>query len=83
MVIVGGFHGTVNGHVLAYVLPSTLVSPDSQEFDVDEACHKHNSQVRTQLFSFPPSLSLCLSPSVGLIKSVIIFFFFLQKHITP
>ncbi|XP_045596655.2 multiple epidermal growth factor-like domains protein 8 [Procambarus clarkii] len=44
MVIVGGFHGTVNSHVLAYVLPSTLVSPDGRDFDTDEACRRHNSQ---------------------------------------
>ncbi|KAK7079470.1 Multiple epidermal growth factor-like domains protein 8 [Halocaridina rubra] len=44
MVVVGGFHGIVNGHVLAYVLPGTLVAPDNQEFDTDEACRKHNTQ---------------------------------------
>ncbi|XP_068203463.1 multiple epidermal growth factor-like domains protein 8 [Palaemon carinicauda] len=44
MVVVGGFHGTVNGHVLAYVLPSSLVTPSNQEFDTDEACRKHNTQ---------------------------------------
>lgn len=45
MVVVGGFHGTVNGHVLAYILPSTLVSPDGRDFDMDEACRRHDSQV--------------------------------------
>ncbi|KAG7161272.1 Multiple epidermal growth factor-like domains protein 8-like [Homarus americanus] len=44
MVVVGGFHGTVNGHVLAYVLPSTLVSPEGRDFDMDEACRRHTSQ---------------------------------------
>lgn len=46
MIVVGGFHGTVNNHVLAYVLPSTLVPAEGKDLDMDEACRRHDIQVR-------------------------------------
>ncbi|XP_076035463.1 multiple EGF like domains 8 [Oratosquilla oratoria] len=45
LVVIGGFHGTVNNHVLAYILPSTLVASHGQTLNVDEACRQHSSQV--------------------------------------
>lgn len=45
MVITAGFHGTVSNHVLAYVLPSTLIAGEGTTLNVDEACQGHKTQV--------------------------------------
>ncbi|KAK3860683.1 hypothetical protein Pcinc_033276 [Petrolisthes cinctipes] len=41
LVVVGGFHGTVNGQVLAYVLPAALVPPAGRSINTDLACRTH------------------------------------------
>ena len=50
VIIVGGFHGTVTNQVIAYILPSTIISPEGKDFDRDEACRGHTTQVLILFF---------------------------------
>lgn len=45
LVVVGGFHGTVNGQVLAYVLPAALIPPTGHSINTDHACRMHVTMV--------------------------------------
>ncbi|XP_047489262.1 multiple epidermal growth factor-like domains protein 8 [Penaeus chinensis] len=68
MIVVGGFHGTVNNHVLAYVLPSTLVPAEGKELDMDEACRRHDTQefcISNLECGWCPSDSTCYKRSRG------------------
>lgn len=43
LLIVGGYHGNVNGDLLAYTLPPMFVVRDDESFDPESACPKHLS----------------------------------------
>lgn len=43
LLIVGGYHGNVNGDLLAYTLPSMLVMRDKENFDPELVCTKHTT----------------------------------------
>uniref|UniRef100_A0A1B0CSP3 Multiple epidermal growth factor-like protein 8 n=2 Tax=Lutzomyia longipalpis TaxID=7200 RepID=A0A1B0CSP3_LUTLO len=43
LLIVGGYHGNVNGDLLAYTLPPMLVIKDEETFEPEPLCYKHTS----------------------------------------
>ncbi|XP_065078697.1 multiple epidermal growth factor-like domains protein 8 [Ochlerotatus camptorhynchus] len=41
--LVGGYHGNVNGDMLAYTLPPLLIVENEEDFEPESACPKHTS----------------------------------------
>ncbi|XP_043238778.1 multiple epidermal growth factor-like domains protein 8 [Amphibalanus amphitrite] len=44
LLMFGGYHGSVSGHLLAYTLPDTMVAPASRPASRDAMCARHNTQ---------------------------------------
>lgn len=43
LLLVGGYHGNVNGDLLAYTVPPSIASADHSEYDPEKACVRHKS----------------------------------------
>ncbi|XP_055593040.1 multiple epidermal growth factor-like domains protein 8 [Uranotaenia lowii] len=66
--LVGGYHGNVNGDLLAYTLPPMLIVEDEDSFEPEAACPKHTSV--TECLSDPEcgwcsADSICYGRTIG------------------